>query len=300
MIVHGRECVSGVDISNHQNAKGPINYLQAATHVEFLVAKATEGVNYADPYYRLNRDGWLSTGKVFGAYHWLKPNWSWRDQAVHFLRYTEDARGCDFIACDAEEAGLTNDQIIEWCRMVQGVTHKPVVIYCGAFTDPQVREKAWLEFTPWLAAYGPNRPGQNPATMSPPRPPAPWGRWDIWQYTSVGQVPDIPGGIDVNVADVKWFSTLRPNTPLEENNMAEIQDNQDGLDAIAARVRDFLVSSDPTINPGVVVSPQIYTALTTLLTHAANPDPVVIADIIPDEIAEAVWAKLGEKLGKAG
>jgi GH25 family lysozyme M1 (1,4-beta-N-acetylmuramidase) len=224
--VAGRRCVRGIDISNHQNARGAINFdAVASAGFEFVVAKATEGTGYIDRYYTNNRDAAHRAGLVFGAYHWLRPNQDAAVQARAFLDVTESGAGCVFLTLDAEQSGITDHQVVTWCRTVAAATGIPIAIYCGAYTDPTARSDEWLAHTPWLAAYGPNRPGQDPNQMVRPVPPAPWGRWDIWQYTSVGSVPGVIGNCDVNVADARWFATLTNSGP-QEDDMGAVEQAQ--------------------------------------------------------------------------
>lgn len=315
-IVHvaGRACVTGIDVSNHQRTVD--HQAVAAAGHSFIIAKATEGVGFRDGWYRANRDGTLAAGLIFGAYHWLKPNHSARNQAAYFLSATDNAAGCTLAVLDAEEAGITNEQCVEWCQIVRDACpHATVVIYCGAFTDPRFRSMDWLEFVPWLAAYPAGyATDPDPAGLRQPVAPQPWGAWTVWQYTSSGRVPGVEGNCDVNVADALWFSSLA--APQED----DVPLTPDDLDAIALRVRDVLVSADPNLNPGVVIDPAARQAIASIQTAIVDPETGVrallaasrpasadsdaiaaaVIDALGDELAGEVVAAIGRKLAAQG
>jgi GH25 family lysozyme M1 (1,4-beta-N-acetylmuramidase) len=226
--VQGRQCVRGVDVSDWQN--GIDHQAIANDGIAFLVSKATEGLTYRAKTYATNRDGSKAAGLKFGAYHWIKPSSSGGDQARHFLAATNNGQGCDFLVLDAEEAGLTNAHVEDWCNTVKDATGLPIAIYCGTWTDPKIRTGAWAAHTPWLAAYPAGYTiDPDPSTLRAPAPPAPWGRWDIWQYSSSGRVAGVSGNCDVNVADINWFNTLgAPAATEEDEDMHFIQRTSDG------------------------------------------------------------------------
>jgi GH25 family lysozyme M1 (1,4-beta-N-acetylmuramidase) len=241
--VAGRTHVLGIDISNHQRAVD--HKAVADAGYAFVIAKATEGTGYRDPWYPANRDGSLAAGLTFGAYHWLKPGPSARAQADAFLAYTERGEGCRLVVLDAEEAGITDAQVVDWCRIVRDACPgTEVVIYCGAYTDPRQRSSGWLDFVPWLAAYPTTAEHPDPAGLRLPVAPGPWGRWTLWQYTSNGRVPGVAGRCDVNVADSGWFSAISAEvlgthqTPTQEDDDMLPQDREQ-LYAIAGVVEDL-------------------------------------------------------------
>jgi len=207
MFVGGREVVTGPDISNHQ--RDVDHRAVAAAGHSFLWAKATEGVGYVDPYYVKNREGALAAGLVFGAYHWIKPNQDVDAQVANFIRATSAAAGCSFVVLDAEERGLTAEQISRWLIAVEQKVSCPIAIYCGAYTDPKVRPSSWRKYAPWLAAYPAGyNPDPDPTQLRAPVPPTPWGSWTGWQYTSSATCPGISGRCDMNVLDKAWFDRL--------------------------------------------------------------------------------------------
>lgn len=221
IVVGGREMVTGVDISNWQNKRGPIDFdrVAGAGH-KFVCAKASEGASYADPFYKPNRTGTLDAGMVFGAYHFMKSGSTWQSQVNQFLGAINNGQDCRFLMCDAEDNGLTDDQVVKWCEAVQTATKLPVTIYCGAYTDPVWRSAGWLKFDPWLASYTANyTTNPDPTKIKVPTGPRPWNHWTIWQYTSSGIVPGIEGPIDMNVATVEWFTRI--SGVQEDDEMAQ-------------------------------------------------------------------------------
>lgn len=227
MKVQGRDVVHGVDVSNWQ---GTIDFdAVKRAGIKFVIAKATEGIGYNDPTYTRNRRECERLGITFGAYHWLKPKQPWNAQVAKFIQATGAAAGCAFVMLDAEEEGITDEQVVNWAETVHDQTGKPVVIYCGTWTDPRVRSDRWLKFAPCLAAYSAGYAvDPDPSTMKLPVPPKPWGFWTMWQYTSSGVVPGIAGHCDRDVLDAAWFAKLGTEAPEtdepseEDDDMASI------------------------------------------------------------------------------
>lgn len=256
MLVQGREVVTGPDISNHQYDVD--HAAVAAAGHSFLWAKASEGTGYVDPYYIKNRDGAAAAGLVFGAYHWITPDSDGRAQADLFLRVTSNAQGCSFVVLDAEQSGLTADNITAWLQSVEAQVSCPIAIYCGAYTDPTVRPVAWRKYAPWLAAYGPNRPGQDPSRMADPVNPTPWGSWTGWQFTSVASVPGVNGNCDMSVLDRAWFDALigastSSAAPSQTSHMETdmiLFTNPDGRDELIGLSPDGSLCSSWSNSPG--------------------------------------------------
>jgi GH25 family lysozyme M1 (1,4-beta-N-acetylmuramidase) len=230
MQVDGRLVVPGIDVSNHQR---DIDFAAVRDDgIRFAIAKATEGVGYIDPYFGRNREGFNGVGIKFAAYHWLKPNQPWGAQADVFLRVTGGGDGCSFVMLDAEENGISDDQVVNWCDRVADQTGKRVVIYCGTWTDPKERSDRWLKYTPCLAAYPSRVINPDPEVLKVPRGPAPWGFWTMWQYTSSGRVAGInTGNVDRDVLDARWFANLEDEHPpaVMEDKMIALVLGPDGI-----------------------------------------------------------------------
>lgn len=62
---------AGIDISSHQ---GNVNWAAVAPHIDFSIAKATEGTSYTNPYYGGQNAGAASHGLIHGAYHFAIPD----------------------------------------------------------------------------------------------------------------------------------------------------------------------------------------------------------------------------------
>ena len=62
---------AGIDISSRQ---GNVNWSAVAPHVDFSIAKATEGTYYANPYYQGQNSGAANHGIIHGAYHFAIPD----------------------------------------------------------------------------------------------------------------------------------------------------------------------------------------------------------------------------------
>lgn len=191
----------GADVSEHQ---GEIDWSAAASKIDFVFCKATEGLDYVDPRFTEARVRRVrSAGILLGVYHFARPQ-PGRDpraEAAHFVT-TAIGRGAlragDLPGVlDIEwSKGLDAEALGYWVgRFVneyyQRTAHLPV-IYTGSFWRDQMKnpDKDY-GCSLWLAAY-----------VSDPTPyvPVAWkdGGFDFWQYTDKGSVPGISGGVDLD------------------------------------------------------------------------------------------------------
>jgi GH25 family lysozyme M1 (1,4-beta-N-acetylmuramidase) len=199
--------VPGIDVSHWQ---GSIDWAQvAAAGMRFAIAKATDGRDYVDPTYVINKVGAELNGIVFGAYHFARPGTGANDavlEADHFVDNADLGPGSLIPVLDIEknEQNMSKARITAWIldwldRVTERLGVRPMV-----YTSPN----GWLNRTGdttavvdagytvlWVAHWG----------VSQPTVPAEnWGGngWTFWQYTSKGSVPGIGGNVDLD-----WYET---------------------------------------------------------------------------------------------
>lgn len=194
----------GIDVS-HWNEE--IDWVQVAgAGKTFAFAKASEGRHYVDPRYASNKAGAEANGIVFGAYHFARPDDTFRDairEADHFVQTAQLTPGNLVPVLDIERTGgLTKRQVTRWILTWLGRVTERLGVRPMVYTSPNgwalrtgdTTAVAAAGYTVlWVAHWGvpaPTVPAQN------------WGGngWRFWQHTDSGSVPGIQGKVDLN-----WF-----------------------------------------------------------------------------------------------
>ena len=207
----------GIDVSHHQ---GAIDWVQVGgAGVRFAFAKATEGRNYVDPQYAINKAGAALSGVVFGAYHFAQPDGGANDailEADHFVDTAQLEPGDLVPVLDIERTGgLSQGQVTQWIltwlnRVTERVGVRPMV-----YTSPH----GWATRTGdttavadagysllWVAHWN---------VSSPTVPGANWSGngWTFWQYGNCGTIPGIDGCVDVDWYETGSFDPVTIPTP---------------------------------------------------------------------------------------
>lgn len=183
----------GIDVSHHQ---GRIDWnLLSQEHLDFVIAKATEGIDHKDTRFAQYAQGALATGHRLGAYHFYRMCREGPAQARHFLRTIEGIPLEMGTALDLEYAGNcqasgtreeTLRQIHAFLDTVEQVTGRPVLIYA----TPEFYED-------WLQGDFSGNPIWIRGIFREPHLPD--GReWTLWQYANRGRLRGIAGYVDLN------------------------------------------------------------------------------------------------------
>ena len=191
--------LDGVDVSHYQGVVDWPAVRAACARPDFAVAawKVTQGVHTIDSTAARNRADAAAAGFRWRfGYHWLSPNVDGVAQARWFLQNFQGIAAGEGVICDAEEAGITANQVLAFCQAVEGVTGRPCAVYTGVYVaggsiwrDPRIFNGERIR---WLAAYV--------AEARARAASQPWG-FDIWQYSSSGVVPGVPTRCDVNLVE---------------------------------------------------------------------------------------------------
>lgn len=163
--------------------------------VEFAIAKCSQGTSFLDSKYYQNKVGALSTGILFGSYHFADGG-DPKKEADYFVKNVGQMADYEILVLDWE---IQHADPVGWCkkwlaRVNELVGFRPL-IYINASTSKQFD---WSPISKdnglWVAQYGVNNGQMNgkPDIGSS----FPW--WVIWQYTSRGAVPGIAGNVDLN------------------------------------------------------------------------------------------------------
>jgi lysozyme len=181
----------GLDISHHQNDKGPINFKAMKNDgVSFVIVKATEGKAYKDPFYEKNVDDAQASGMKVGAYHFARFGSVADVQAElnHFINAIK-GDGLNYPAVldlETNDHGLSKTVLTDLAILfMEGLEQAGffAMLYTGkSFLENNLDESRLKPYAKWIARYN--------STL---------GRdADMWQYTSTGKVNGVVGNVDVN------------------------------------------------------------------------------------------------------
>jgi len=206
-----------LDISHHNwDDHGPLDWDSIVrSGIWGIIHKATEDIDYMDPYYQRAIAEASGHGLLVGAYHFFRPG-NIIEQADHFLRVVRPTRDT-LIVLDHEDEGCSLDDVKEWMRYVQTRTGQQPALYSGHVLKEQIgdgRDEYLARSRLWIAEYN----------AKPTWPPN-WDELWLWQFTDgiVGPMPHtIPGvgSVDINsysgskkTLQQTWSTSMRPDRP---------------------------------------------------------------------------------------
>ncbi len=157
--------------------------------IDFVVAKATEGVRTQDNFYVRNKMGAAQRNILFGAYHFYSPTIPARKQAENYIRTANLQRGDMVPILDIEiyNNRLPDaDSVLCWLQKVEKYYGARPIIYTNehCYNNFFMQHKQLLPYHFWIARYG----GQLPNRMHL-----------MWQFTEMGTVAGIKGYTDINI-----------------------------------------------------------------------------------------------------
>lgn len=123
--------MNGIDIGNNQDSVDMDQVKNSG--IGFIVAKATQGTTFIDPYYNPNIANAKAAGLLAGAYHFAQFTdvTSAEKEANYFVSNCSSANP-DFVVLDFEQSGISRD-MTEVCLTFLDIISKiaPAVIYCN-------------------------------------------------------------------------------------------------------------------------------------------------------------------------
>ena len=209
-----------IDVSEHQ---GIINWEQTKGHIDGAILRCGYGMDIAsqdDKQWARNVAECECLGIPYGVYIYSYATNTDRakSEAQHVLRLIQGHKLSYPVYFDMEEPGT------EGAAVANAITFGDIIeaagYWCGVYYNRNWHNnvvKGQLDrFTRWGAGYGTNN-GQKQYNYKPG-----FGE-DIWQYSSVGSVPGISGGVDVNVcyrdfpSEINGGSSNLTDTSLKQN-----------------------------------------------------------------------------------
>lgn len=184
--------LNGIDISSWQNG---INL--AVVPCDFVVIKATEGINYVNPDYERAYRQAKASGKCLGVYHYANGG-NIQAEADYFLSNVGDRLGEAILILDWEVGNNVSFGNCDyaWCKgwldYVYEKTGVHPILYCSQSIASKFDNIG--NYGLWIAQYADNDPtGYQDA---------PWNEGEytcaIRQYTSCGRLAGYDGNLDLD------------------------------------------------------------------------------------------------------
>ena len=172
------DIVEGIDVSHHQ---GEIDWTKVKNDgIVFAFMKATQGLRFVDPRFKLN---WAATEKA-GIIRGAK----------HFMKTVDFTKGDLIPVVDVERKGKDLARTLKaFLAEVKGTLGVDAVIYVSPSFWNEHLASAFETVLPnplWVAEYG----------VTTPKAARNMGPWLVWQYTRSGKVDGISGPVDRNRA----------------------------------------------------------------------------------------------------
>ena len=191
--------MNGIDISKWQ--KG-INL--AKVPCDFVIVKATQGVNYISPEFHTQIAQAQSLGKLLGVYHYAGGGGAYAE-ADHFINTVKDYIGKAILVLDWE--GEQNPNFaspyyaMDWLNFVKDETGVLPFVYMSKSVCRQYKTLWNPSFPLWCAQYKNQQPTgyqSNPWTDS--KGFGAWSECSILQYSSKGRLDGYDKNLDLNKA----------------------------------------------------------------------------------------------------
>ena len=191
--------MNGIDISNWQK-----NIDLTKMSFDFVICKATEGMNFVDAYCDKFIHTAVNMGKPFGFYHFARPTNDPLLEARFFVKNTLNYFGAGIPVLDWEAEHKENVQwALTWLDEVQKLTGVKPLIY---MSESVVNAYDWSpvvagDYGLWVAKYRDYIEDPNyDMTSAGPAPKVKWWKgYAMWQWTSVGKIDGYSGSLDCDI-----------------------------------------------------------------------------------------------------
>ena len=210
--------LKGIDVSMHN---GNVDYAQVKQDgVEVVIIKATEGIDYVDPYLERNYTNSKQNGLYTGFYHFMSEKTEPTRQAEDFYNAIKDKEYNVIPVLDIEtnykerSSKEVTDRCLEFLNRFKELSGIDCVIYTGGYFGRDVLDNRIKTYKAWIAHYGVTEPMYT-------------GFSDVvgHQYTETGRIQGIEGNVDLNnFTESILLKTAANNTTTENNNLiAQLQ-----------------------------------------------------------------------------
>lgn len=192
--------MNGIDISHWQQG-----LKLSKIKCDFVIAKATEGVNFYDSCFEDFMKQAESLGKCMGFYHFAHPEKnSAKAEAQFFYKHTEKYFGKAIPILDWESSGKANvTWAKQWLDEIYHLTGVRPIIY---MSEAVVNGYNWSSVANancglWVAKYRDYGIDKNYDMSNAGTKPKVkyWTTYAMWQWTSVGRLDGYNGNLDCDV-----------------------------------------------------------------------------------------------------
>lgn len=208
---------NGIDVSSYQSG---INIKAIAG--DFVIVKATQGVNYTNPYMYKQLNDTKASGKLLGLYHFANAG-NWKAEADYFLRAVKPYMNNCVLVLDYEGGAVPIGRE-SWAKSFLDYVYKQTgtkpMIYMGLADENAYNWAGYgvTNYALWVAQYN----SMNAVYGYSPRPL--YGRLRNWkdlamfQYTPNGYLPNYNAPLDLDVYYGKNSDWVKhTNNKTEEN-----------------------------------------------------------------------------------
>lgn len=195
--------LNGFDVASYQAG---MNVGEVAG--DFVLVKATEGIDYTNPEFNGHAKQTLSAGKKLGVYHFIRNDSDIKQQADYFLTVVKPYIGKAMLVLDFENttgSTIQNQAGVglakQWLDYVYQKTGVRAVLYTGLSCENALDWSSVVKanYGLWIAQYN------NYNVVNGYQPRDLYGSLKHWktavmfQYTSTGRLPGWNGNLDFDV-----------------------------------------------------------------------------------------------------
>ncbi|MEJ1301337.1 GH25 family lysozyme [Lactiplantibacillus plantarum] len=195
--------LNGFDVASYQAG---MNVGEVAG--DFVLVKATEGIDYTNPEFNGHAKQTLSAGKKLGVYHFIRNDSDIKKQADYFLTVVKPYIGKAMLVLDFENTSGSTIQnqagvglAKQWLDYVYQQTGVRSVLYTGLSCENALDWSSVVKanYGLWIAQYN------NYNVVNGYQPRDLYGNLKHWktavmfQYTSTGRLPGWNGNLDFDV-----------------------------------------------------------------------------------------------------
>lgn len=175
-----------IDISSHQR-----DIDLSPMPIDAVIVKATESLNYVNPYCDKKIMQAERLGLLWGFYHYAQDN-DPKAEAEFFIQNCWNYFGHGIPVLDWEES-----QSVEWVNMFVRQVHERTGVWCWIYANPWRFNQGGVEpnCARWVASY-PDL--YRPDFSYDAEPPECDGLVCAWQYASDGNIHGYDGNLDIN------------------------------------------------------------------------------------------------------
>ncbi|EPY2286501.1 GH25 family lysozyme [Clostridium sporogenes] len=154
--------MKGIDISMHN---GSINFGAVKNSgVNVVIIKATEGVQYVDPYLTTHYNGAKAQELNIGFYHFMSEKTDPAQQAVDFWNAIKDKQFNVIPVLDIETNNQgrnpksISDRCIQFLTKFKAISGMDCMVYTGGYFGRDNLDSRVKKYKGWIAHYGVNTP----------------------------------------------------------------------------------------------------------------------------------------------